>query len=131
MQSRSSSRRGVIAAVLGNAMEWYDFIAFAFMTPVISKLFFPINPATPGSELNAILLTTALFGAGLFMRSVGGIVLGLYGDRRGRKSAMTLGMFLMAVSVLMITFAPTYASAGVVSPLIVLIARLLQGRSQI
>jgi len=56
-------------------------------------------------------------------------VLGLYGDRRGRKAAMTLGMFIMAVSVLMITFAPTYASAGVAAPLIVLIARLLQGFS--
>jgi len=129
MQSRSSSRRGVVAAVLGNAMEWYDFTVFAVMTPVISKLFFPVNAATPGSELNAILLTTALFGAGFFMRPVGGIVLGLYGDRRGRKAAMTLGMFLMAVSVLMITFAPTYASAGVAAPLIVLIARLLQGFS--
>jgi MFS transporter, MHS family, proline/betaine transporter len=129
MESRSTSRRGVVAAVLGNAMEWYDFTVFAVMTPVISKLFFPVNSAIPGSELNAILLTTALFGAGFFMRPVGGIVLGLYGDRRGRKAAMTLGMFIMAVSVLMITFAPTYASAGVAAPLIVLIARLLQGFS--
>ncbi len=95
MESRSGTRRGVVAAVLGNAMEWYDFTVFAVMTPVISKLFFPVNSATPGSELNAILLTTALFGAGFFMRPVGGIVLGLYGDRRGRKAAMTLGMFIM------------------------------------
>lgn len=129
MESRSGSTRGVVAAVLGNAMEWYDFTVFAVMTPVISKLFFPVNSSMPGSELNAVLLTTALFGAGFFMRPVGGVVLGLYGDRRGRKAAMTLGMFIMAVSVLMITFAPTYASAGVAAPLIVLIARLLQGFS--
>ncbi|WP_118179996.1 MFS transporter [Paraburkholderia phosphatilytica] len=129
MQAQSSKSRGAIAAVLGNAMEWYDFTVFAVMTPVISKLFFPVNPALPGSDLNAILLTTALFGAGFFMRPVGGVLLGIYGDRRGRKAAMTLGMLLMALSVLLITFAPTYASAGFAAPFIILIARLLQGFS--
>jgi MFS transporter, MHS family, proline/betaine transporter len=129
MHSSSSSKAGAVAAVLGNAMEWYDFTVFAVMTPIISKLFFPVSASTPGSELNAVLLTTALFGAGFFMRPVGGVVLGLYGDRRGRKSAMMLGMFIMAVSVLLITIAPTYQSAGVLAPLIVLVARLLQGFS--
>lgn len=128
-QALSSKSRGVLAAVLGNAIEWYDFTVFAVMTPIISKLFFPVDAHVPGSELNAILLTTALFGAGFFMRPVGGIVLGLYGDRRGRKAAMTLGMALMALSVLLVTFAPTYRTAGMAAPLIVLLARLLQGFS--
>jgi len=129
MQPTSSTKRSAIAAVLGNSMEWYDFMIFAFMTPVISKLFFPVDPALPGSELNAILLTTALFGTGFFMRPVGGVVLGLYGDRKGRKAAMTLGMSIMGLSALLLTFAPTYQSAGIFAPLTVLVARLLQGFS--
>lgn len=129
MHVTSNHRRGIVAAVLGNAMEWYDFTVFAIMTPIIGKLFFPVDAATPGGELNAILLTTALFGAGFFMRPVGGVLLGLYGDRRGRKAAMTLGMALMALSILLMTFAPTYQHAGVVAPLVVLVARLLQGFS--
>jgi MHS family proline/betaine transporter-like MFS transporter len=129
MQPTSSTKRSAIAAVLGNSMEWYDFMIFAFMTPVISKLFFPVDPALPGSELNAILLTTALFGTGFFMRPVGGVVLGLYGDRKGRKAAMTLGMSIMGLSALLLTFAPTYQTAGIFAPLTVLVARLLQGFS--
>ena len=71
----------MIAAVAGNAMEWYDFTVFALMTPVIKNLFFPVDPNIPGSELNALLLTTALFGTGFFMRPVGGLALGYFGDR--------------------------------------------------
>ncbi len=119
----------VVAAVAGNAMEWYDFTVFALMTPVIKNLFFPVDAKIPGSEVNALLLTTALFGAGFFMRPVGGIVLGLYADRRGRKAAMTLGMALMALSTAMLAFTPTFKTAGVAAPLIVLVSRLTQGFS--
>jgi len=56
-----------VAASAGNAMEWYDFTVFALMTPVIKNLFFPVDPNLPGSEINALLLTTALFGTGFFM----------------------------------------------------------------
>ncbi len=124
-----NTRSAVVAAVAGNAMEWYDFTVFALMTPVIKNLFFPVDAENPGSEVNALLLTTALFGAGFFMRPVGGIVLGLYADRRGRKAAMTLGLSLMALSVAMLAFTPTYATAGVAAPLIVLVSRLMQGFS--
>ena len=123
------TRTAVAAAVAGNAMEWYDFTIFALMTPVIKSLFFPVDATVPGSEVNALLLTTALFGAGFVMRPVGGIALGLYGDRRGRKAAMTLGMALMAASVALIACAPTFATAGRLAPLIVLVSRLLQGFS--
>ncbi|KAF1023484.1 MAG: Proline/betaine transporter [Paracidovorax wautersii] len=121
------SKRSILAAVIGNALEWYDFLVFAFMTPIVAKLFFPSNPADPDDNLNQILLTTAVFGVGFFMRPVGGIVLGLYGDRHGRKSAMVLVTSLMAVAIAIITLAPTYAAVGVLAPLCILIARLLQG----
>ena len=110
---QTSNRKAIAAAIAGNAMEWYDFTVFALMTPVIKNLFFPVNPNLPGSEINALLLTTALFGTGFFMRPVGGLVLGYFGDRRGRKTAMTLGMALMALSVALLALTPTYATAGI------------------
>lgn len=126
---QTSNSKAIAAAIAGNAMEWYDFTVFALMTPVIKNLFFPVNPKLPGSEINALLLTTALFGTGFFMRPVGGLVLGYIGDRKGRKTAMTLGMALMALSIAMLSLTPTYATAGIAAPLIVLVARLLQGFS--
>src|SRR6516164_4200784 len=124
-----TNRKAFVAAIAGNAMEWYDFTVFALMTPVIKNLFFPVDPKDPGSEINALLLTTALFGSGFFMRPVGGLVLGYFGDRAGRKAAMTLGMGIMAVAVALLALAPTYANVGIAAPLIVLVARLLQGFS--
>jgi MFS transporter, MHS family, proline/betaine transporter len=126
---QTTNRTAIVSAIAGNAMEWYDFTIFAQMTPVIKNLFFPVDPNIPGSEINALLLTTALFGSGFFMRPVGGLVLGYFADRKGRKAAMTLGMALMALSVAMLSLAPTYATAGIAAPLIVLLARLLQGFS--
>lgn len=113
--------------MIGNALEWYDFLVFAFMTPIVAKLFFPSNPANPDDSINQILLTTAVFGVGFFMRPVGGIVLGIYGDRKGRKAAMVTVTGLMAVAIAVITLAPTYAAVGILAPLLIVIARLLQG----
>ena len=127
MQTTVSSKKSILAAVIGNALEWYDFLAFAFMTPIVAKLFFPNNPADPDNNINQILLTTAVFGVGFFMRPVGGIVLGLYGDRKGRKAAMVMVTGLMAVAIALITFAPTYAAVGIAAPLFIVLARLLQG----
>ena len=124
-----TNRRAIVAAIAGNAMEWYDFTVFALMTPVIKNLFFPVDPKLPGSEINALLLTTALFGSGFLMRPIGGLVLGYFGDRKGRKAAMTLGMSMMALAVAMLASAPVYATAGIAAPLIVLLSRLLQGFS--
>jgi MHS family proline/betaine transporter-like MFS transporter len=112
----------VAAAVVGNALEWYDFTIFGFLTVVISELFFPTD-----SQYASLLLTTATFGAGFLMRPLGGILLGVYADRKGRKDALQFIIGLMTVAIAIITFAPTYAAIGVVAPLSILIARLLQG----
>ena len=117
----------MVAAVFGNALEWYDFLVFAFMTPIVAKLFFPSNPANPDDNINQILMTTAVFGVGFFMRPVGGIILGLYGDRKGRKAAMVMVTSLMAVAIALIALAPTYAAVGIAAPLFIVLARLLQG----
>jgi MFS family permease len=125
--THAAPKKNILAAVIGNALEWYDFLAFAFMTPIVAKLFFPSNPADPDNNINQILLTTAVFGVGFFMRPVGGIVLGLYGDRKGRKAAMVMVTGLMAVAIALITLAPTYAAVGIAAPLFIVLARLLQG----
>lgn len=127
MSTTTVTRRNILAAVIGNALEWYDFLVFAFMTPIVAKLFFPADPNNPESAVNQILLTLAIFGVGFLMRPVGGIVLGMYGDRKGRKAAMVLVTGIMAVAIFFITFAPTYAQVGIAAPLVILIARLLQG----
>jgi MFS family permease len=114
--------RQIIAAVIGNALEWYDFVVYGFLTVIIARLFFPAQ-----SEYASLLLTMATFGVGFFMRPVGGIVLGMYADRKGRKAALQLIIGLMTLSMAMIAFAPTYAAIGVAAPLLILLARLLQG----
>jgi MFS family permease len=120
---------GIAGAILGNALEWYDFTIYAYMTPIISSVFFPVDPHRPETQLNAVLATTAVFGVGFFMRPVGGIVLGLMGDRYGRRRAMVLGMALMAVGTLLLTCAPSYQRVGLLAPVLVVLARLIQGFS--
>jgi MHS family proline/betaine transporter-like MFS transporter len=114
----------VTAAVIGNALEWYDFIVFGFFAVIIAKLFFPSD-----SQYGSLLLTAATFGVGFFMRPVGGILLGIYADRKGRKAALLLVVALMTVAIALIGFAPTYAAIGAGAPLLIVIARLLQGFS--
>jgi MFS family permease len=129
MLAKGPSIQGVTAIVIGNMLEWFDFGIFAFMTPIISGVFFPVDPKIPGSEINSLLATTAIFGAGFLMRPIGAIVLGLYGDRKGRKAALMLVMTLMGASIALMTFAPSYRTVGLLAPLIVLASRLLQGFS--
>ncbi len=112
----------IAAAVIGNALEWYDFIVFGLLTVIISRLFFPAE-----SQYASLLLTTATFGVGFFMRPVGGILLGIYADRSGRKAALILIIILMTVAMAMIGFAPTYRTIGVAAPMLIVAARLLQG----
>jgi len=112
----------ISAAVIGNALEWYDFLVFGFLTVVMSRLFFPAD-----SRYASLLLTTATFGIGFFMRPIGGILLGIYADRKGRKAGLQLILGLMTAAIAMIAFAPTYAAIGVAAPLMIVLARLLQG----
>jgi len=112
----------IVAAVIGNALEWYDFVVYGFLTVIIARLFFPAQ-----NEYASLLLTMATFGVGFFMRPVGGIVIGLYADRRGRKAALQLIIGLMTLAMAMIAFAPPYAAIGIAAPLLMLLARLLQG----
>src|ERR1700744_153739 len=93
----ASHVRQLAAAVVGNALEWYDFIIFGFLTVAISRLFFPSD-----TQYASLLLTTATFGVGFFMRPVGGILLGIYADRKGRKAALSLIIALMTAAIAMV-----------------------------
>lgn len=117
------SKTQVIAATtLGTALEFYDFTIYSFFAIQIGQLFFP-----SASPVNQFLLSIGVFGVGFVVRPLGGIVIGAYADRAGRKKAMVLTIMLMALSCALIAFAPPYAVAGMAAPFIVLAARLIQG----
>ena len=122
--SKATRRRAIIAATIGNGLEWFDFTVYSFFAVIIAKLFFPT-----GNDLTSFLLTVATFGVGFFMRPVGAIVLGVYADRVGRKAALTLTILLMALGTAIIGLAPTYASIGLWAPALIVVARLIQGFS--
>lgn len=123
LQKAGLSKPQVIAATtLGTALEYYDFTIYSFFAIQIGKLFFP-----SASPVNQFLLSIGVFGVGFVVRPLGGIVIGAYADRVGRKKAMVLTIMLMALSCALIAGAPTYAVAGMAAPLIVLAARLVQG----
>lgn len=117
-------RRVVVAATIGNVLEWYDFLVYGLLAMTIAKLFFPA-----GSELTSLLLSLATFGAGWVMRPVGAVVLGIYADRVGRKAALSLTILIMALGTGLIAVAPTYETIGIWAPLLIVFARLLQGFS--
>ena len=119
-----SPRMRVVAAIMGNALEFYDFTVYAAFATWLAKAFFPAD--NPGIGL---LLAVATFGVGFVARPLGAIVIGAYADRFGRKPAMTLTIWLMAVGSGMIGLLPTYAQIGVGAPVLLVCARLLQGFS--
>ncbi|AOA58764.1 MFS transporter [Acinetobacter larvae] len=120
MQQQAKNK--IISAVIGNALEWYDFLIYGFLATTIAQLYFPEqNPVT------SLLMALATFGVGFLMRPIGGLVLGYYADKKGRKFILEVIIALMTLSVLLITFLPTAASIGIAAPIIMVIARMIQG----
>jgi MHS family proline/betaine transporter-like MFS transporter len=123
-EQRGKARRAVIASSVGNALEWFDIIVYASFALVISKLFFPTAEGITG-----LLLTFGTFALSYLIRPLGAIVLGSYGDRAGRKKALTVTILLMTLGTGMMALAPTAGSIGAWAGLIILVSRLLQGFS--
>jgi MFS transporter, MHS family, proline/betaine transporter len=121
---KSTRMRAVVAASIGNALEWFDFIVYGFFAVTIARLFFP-----SGSETVSLLLALGTFGVTFFMRPLGAMVIGSYADRHGRKSAFTLTILLMMVGTAIIATAPTFTSIGILAPILIVLARLIQGFS--
>ena len=116
--------RAIAAGTIGNVLEWYDFGVYGYLVPTLSVLFFPND-----KPLVSLLVTFAVFGVGFVMRPIGSILFGVYGDRYGRRKALSAVIFLMAFSTFAIGFLPTYAEVGIVAPILMVLIRLLQGLS--
>ncbi len=116
-------RRAVVAATVGNALEFYDFITFAFFAIQIGKAFFPAG----GDPFLSLMGSLATFGAGFISRPLGAWILGGYADRHGRKPAMLISMLLMGGGITLLALTPSYAAIGLAAPALAVIARLVQG----
>ncbi|MCW3481999.1 MFS transporter [Neisseriaceae bacterium JH1-16] len=116
------SARTIAAITIGAGLEFYDFSVYSFFATLIGRQFFPVH-----SALGQLLLSLATFGVGFGMRPLGGLVLGAYADRVGRKPAMTLTLLLMALGSALFAIAPTYAQIGIAAPALIVLARLVQG----
>jgi MHS family proline/betaine transporter-like MFS transporter len=119
-----SKTRAIVATSIGNMLEWYDFTVYAFFAGYIAGNFFPgDDPAT------RLIKTFLVFGLGFVVRPLGAVLIGTFGDRAGRKAALTLTILLMAAGTGIIALSPTYAAIGMGAPLLLLLGRVLQGFS--
>ncbi len=123
-QQLAAAKKAVISSSIGAALEWFDIIVYATFAVVIAKNFYPESDGT-----FALILTFATFAISYLIRPLGGMVLGSYADRKGRKNALTLTLMLMMLGTLIMALAPTYAQVGVWGAVIILISRLVQGFS--
>ncbi len=117
-------RRHVAAATIGNALEFYDFLTYAFFSIQIGHAFFPAQ-----SAYGSLMLSLATFGAGFITRPIGAVVIGAYADRVGRRPAMMLCFVLIGCSIVAMALIPTYAAIGLAAPILAVIARMAQGFS--
>lgn len=118
--SAAKTRRLIVASSIGNALEWFDFVAYGFFAVTISKLFFPV-----GDETVSLMLTFATFGLSYLFRPLGAILLGWYGDKVGRKPALLVSLSMTVGGTLICTVMPTYETIGVLAPIGILVARIL------
>jgi MFS family permease len=114
----------VLAATLGEALEFYDFTAYGIFAVYVARAFFPTQ-----GELLSLLLTIATFGIGFVTRPLGALVLGAYADRVGRKKVLTWTIWLMGIGTGAIAVLPTYDDIGIAAPMLLVLARLIQGFS--
>jgi MHS family proline/betaine transporter-like MFS transporter len=119
---RASTKRAIAAATIGNALEWFDLAIYALMAAYIGRTFFPADD--PGVQL---VQAYAVFGVSYLIRPIGGLLLGAYADRHGRKKALMLSIRLMVLGTAMIAIMPGYATLGIIAPVGIVVARLIQG----
>ena len=114
----------IVAATVGNILEWFDFLVYGFFASTLAEVFFPTGNATV-----SLLITFGAFGLSYIVRPLGAIFIGNYTDRNGRKAGLTLSIAMMMIGTVLMVITPGYASIGIAAPIIVTIARLLQGFS--
>ena len=116
--------RSIFSGSVGNLVEWYDWYVYSAFSLYFAKVFFPSGDSTA-----QLLNTAAIFAVGFLMRPIGGWLMGIYADKRGRRSALLLSVLLMCAGSLVIALTPGYASIGIAAPVLLVFARLLQGLS--
>ena len=121
---RKSRIHAVARVSSGNFLEMYDFMVFGYYAAAIGRAFFP-----SGNAYTSLMLSLMTFGAGFLMRPLGALVLGAYTDKHGRRAGLMVTLTLMSIGIVTIACTPSYATIGLVAPLLVLAGRLLQGFS--
>ena len=121
---RESLTKVIVAATVGNVLEWFDFLVYGYFAVTIAEVFFPAQDATV-----SLLVTFGTFGLSYLMRPLGAAVIGTYTDRHGRKAGLTLSIALMMVGTTLMVVTPGYATIGLAAPAIIMFARVLQGFS--
>jgi MHS family alpha-ketoglutarate permease-like MFS transporter len=116
--------RAIVGASSGNLVEWYDFYAYAFTSIYFASAFFPAGDTT-----SQLMATAGIFAVGFFMRPLGGWLFGWIADTHGRKNSMVISVLMMCAGSLLIAILPTYATIGAAAPILLLVARLVQGLS--
>jgi len=115
-------RKVLLSGMVGNALEWYDFVLFLQFTPFIGQLFFPSSDPDA-----AFLAALGVFAVGFVMRPIGGVLFGYIGDKFGRKMSIVISILLMSIPTAAIGFLPTYEHIGIWAPILLTIIRLMQG----
>src|ERR1041385_3576291 len=116
--------RVIIAATIGNVLEWFDFLVYGYFAVTIAEVFFPTHdPAV------SLLVTFGAFGLSYLVRPLGALAVGAYTDRHGRKAGLTLSIAMMMIGTTLMVVTPGYATIGLAAPVIITLARLLQGFS--
>ena len=124
LPKQPSMRRLIVAATIGNVLEWFDFVVYGFFAVTIAEVFFPA-----GNPTVSLLITFGAFGLAYFVRPLGAIVVGGYTDRAGRKAGLLLSIALMMIGTTLMAVTPSYATIGIAAPIIITLSRLLQGFS--
>lgn len=117
-------RRVIVAATIGNVLEWFDFLVYGFFAVTIAQVFFPASDPTV-----SLLVTFGAFALSYLARPLGALFIGNYSDRAGRKAGLTLSIGLMMIGTALMVITPGYATIGIAAPVIITIARVLQGFS--
>lgn len=120
----AARRKAVVAGTIGNLVEWFDWSVYGFFAPIFATEFFP-----KGNQMAALLAALAVFAVGFLVRPIGAMVLGPYADRHGRRSGMALTILLMAGSSLLAAIIPNFATWGIWAPILLVVARCIQGFS--
>jgi MFS transporter, MHS family, proline/betaine transporter len=121
-ENPAERRRAIISSAVGNFLELFDFAIYGFLAIPLGANFFP-----SADPLISLLSSFATFGVGFIMRPVGAVVIGIYGDRKGRKAALSLTIVMMAAATGVVGLLPSYASIGVTAPILLVLARMVQG----